>query len=339
MKIFYIKTTETCNLNCDHCFTSGSKGKKIYFDPERTAKFVNQFAGDEMHIDFHGGEPFLAPLGDMYAFWNSVRDVCGSSVSFGATSNLTYKLSQDKIDFMTKVLNKRIATSWDEGIRWKDKKQYQLWEKNVKELVSRGFEVKVFISMNTALMLRNPKDILDMLQGLGIREVAFERLTHDGSANRNPLIFPTNKVIDDWIYEMHLVNDRKWFDNILLESIYAKFEGGDNRSSTFCRGCEQIMFTINADGTVAGCPNSAPTAHYATVEATKEEVMSHNGRTCMIAEEAFIDPRCISCEVFGQCGGDCYKLGWDTQCPAPKRLMYGLNNKADGIVQLQVHVL
>lgn len=339
MKVFYIKTTETCNLNCDHCFTSGSKGRKIYFDPEKTAGFVNQFAGDDMHIDFHGGEPFLAPLEDMYTFWNLVKDKCGSNVSFGATSNLTYNLSSDKIDFMTNVLDKRIGTSWDEGIRWKDKRQFSLWEKNVKKLISLGFDIKIFISMNTALMSRNPKDILDMLQGLGIREVAFERLTHDGSAKRNPMIFPTNKEIDDWIYEMHLVNDREWFDNILLESIYSKFEGGSNRESTFCRGCEKIMFTINADGTVAGCPNSAPTSHYATIDDSKEIVMAHEDRTCMIATEAHIDTRCISCEVFGECGGDCYKLEWDTQCPAPKRLMYGLNNKANRTVQLQVHIL
>lgn len=339
MKVFYIKTTETCNLDCDHCFTSGSRGRKIYFDPVKTARFVNEFQGESMHIDFHGGEPFLAPLEDMYTFWEQVSDKCSPNVSFGATTNLTYKLTEDKLKFMEVALGSRIATSWDEGIRWKDNRQYSLWEKNVKFLVARGFEIKVFISMNTSLMSRNPKDVLDMLQELGIKEVAFERLTHDGSATRNPAIFPTNKAIDDWIYEMHLVNDRDWFDNVLLESIYSKFEGGSQRESTFCRGCEKIMFTINADGTVAGCPNSAPTSHYTTIDASKRDALSHDKRTCMIAEETYINPHCVSCEVFGQCGGDCYKLEWDTQCPAPKRLMYGLNNKTDRAVQLQVHVL
>ena len=35
--MFYIKTTETCNLNCDHCFTNGKNGRKIYFHPESIA--------------------------------------------------------------------------------------------------------------------------------------------------------------------------------------------------------------------------------------------------------------------------------------------------------------
>jgi radical SAM protein with 4Fe4S-binding SPASM domain len=334
MKVFYIKTTETCNLNCSHCFTSGIHGRKIFFNPEKTADFVNEFIGEKIHIDFHGGEPFLAPLEDMYKFHKIIDAVFGCEATFGATSNLTYKLSQEKIDFMTKVLNKRIATSWDEGIRWKDKKQYQLWKKNVKELISRGFEVKVFISMNTALMLRNPKDILDMLKDLGIREVAFERLTVDGSAIRNPDIFPTNKEVDDWIYEMSLVNDRDYFDNVLLESIYAKFETGDNRQSTFCRECEKFMYTVNADGTIAGCPNSAPTAHYAHIEDDILDITGNESRSCMIVKESYIDPRCIKCPVFGECGGDCYKLQWDTQCPAPKKLMTSLKESTEGKVGL-----
>jgi len=333
MKVFYIKTTETCNLDCSHCFTSGKSGRKIYFDPVKTAMWVNQFQGEQCHFDYHGGEPFLAPLNDLYKFYELVHPILGDTSTFGATTNLTYKLDDDKLEFMDTVLNKRIGTSWDEGIRWSDDRQYNLWKSNVRLLIDRGYTIKVFISMNTALIERDPKDILLMIKDLGIQELALERLTHDGSATRNPLIFPTNKEIDDWIYDLHIVseelNSREWLYNTLLESIYSKFELGDQRAGTFCRGCEKMMFTINADGTIAGCPNSAPTSHYATIDDSLEYVLSHSGRSCMIAEENYINPDCIPCEVFGQCGGDCYKLEWDTQCPAPKKLMYGLNNKTN----------
>jgi uncharacterized radical SAM superfamily Fe-S cluster-containing enzyme len=40
--LFYIKTTETCNLNCAHCFTNGKNGRKIYFDPTRVASWLNK---------------------------------------------------------------------------------------------------------------------------------------------------------------------------------------------------------------------------------------------------------------------------------------------------------
>ncbi len=232
MKIFYIKTTETCNLNCSHCFTSGINGRKIYFDPIKTGEWVAQFgqvSKEECHLDFHGGEPFLAPLKDLYTFHRIVKEAIPHA-SFGATTNLTYKLTSEILEFMDTVLNKRVATSWDEGIRWDNDKQYNLWKNNVSLLIERGYTIKCFISMNTQLCGKSPIEVLLMLRNLGIHEVAFERLTHDGSANRNPDIFPTNKVIDDWIYELHLASielgTHEWIENVLLDSIYNKFEKG-----------------------------------------------------------------------------------------------------------------
>ena len=61
--MFYIKTTETCNLNCSHCYTSGKNGRKLYFNPTHVSHWVNQFASNRTaHFEFHGGEPFLAPI-------------------------------------------------------------------------------------------------------------------------------------------------------------------------------------------------------------------------------------------------------------------------------------
>ena len=64
----YVKTTETCNLNCYHCFTSGTNGAKIYFDPVRTANWVNQLDRDTIFYEFHGGEPMLASVESMMKF-------------------------------------------------------------------------------------------------------------------------------------------------------------------------------------------------------------------------------------------------------------------------------
>ena len=57
--LVYVKTTETCNLNCSHCFTSGINGRKIYFDAKKTANWCNQLDTQDNHIHFeyHGGAP------------------------------------------------------------------------------------------------------------------------------------------------------------------------------------------------------------------------------------------------------------------------------------------
>ena len=58
--MFYVKTTETCQLNCKHCFTNGINGAKIYFNPEKTIDWFKRFReyhgeNHQAHFEFHGG--------------------------------------------------------------------------------------------------------------------------------------------------------------------------------------------------------------------------------------------------------------------------------------------
>ena len=63
--LMYLKTTETCQLNCKHCFTSGSNGAKIYWNTDKIVDWIHRFRkdkpskADSIHFEFHGGEPFL----------------------------------------------------------------------------------------------------------------------------------------------------------------------------------------------------------------------------------------------------------------------------------------
>jgi len=59
-----------------------------YFNPEKTARWVNQFSeGRTAHFEFHGGEPFLAPIEDMRQFYDQTREVWPGA-TYGMTSNL-----------------------------------------------------------------------------------------------------------------------------------------------------------------------------------------------------------------------------------------------------------
>jgi len=334
--LFYIKTTETCNLNCDHCFTSGKNGKKIYFDPLKTSKFVNQFAkGRSAHFEYHGGEPFLADIGDMYQFYFETKRVWGDAASYGATTNLTYKLTPEILDFMDNVLNKRIGTSWDANIRWSDKRQRQLWEENLKLLLDRGYTIKLFVSLTKSVIDIKPIEFLKFVKELGVQELALERLTHNGNARKNDHIFPTNLEFQKWILEMYQEtekhNARDWFFNDFLENVYTKFEDDINNAGTFCRDCEQKLFTINADGTVSGCPNSAPEEVWGSIEDNLETTVNKPKRCAIIAAEMSRDSRCYECNMYKYCKGDCHQLEWQGDiCPAPKLLMIQMNRDING---------
>jgi len=332
--MIYLKTTETCNLNCSHCFTSGSNGAKIYWDHKKTADWLTRLSkklseSPHVHLDFHGGEPFLAPVEGMREFYEQCKNLW-PSMSWGIISNLVLKLDDEKISFIREVLNNRIGTSWDPDIRFANPKQYDLWRKNVQTLIDLGVDIKLFISLTKGTLAIEPIDLLEWVRDLGVKELALERLTGNGNALLHPEIFPLNKDQDAWFLKMHHQmqqhNAREWFDNEFMETVYSKFESNFTGAGTFCRDCEERLFTVNADGTVAGCPNSAPEAFYGHISDDIEDLLYNPKRLEIMACEKSRDPRCYECPVFSYCGGDCHQLEWqDNVCGAPKSLMLELS--------------
>lgn len=327
--MFYIKTTETCNLNCDHCFTNGKNGRKIYFHPESIADWCNRVKQYQpnatAHFEYHGGEPFLAPIEDMWKFYNLTQEYWPDA-SYGITTNLVHKLTPAKLDFIEKVLNNRIGTSWDPNIRFENQKQIDLFESNIKLLLDRGCTIKLFVSLTRDCVNIEPIKLLEYVKGLGVQEMDIERVTSNGLATKNLTVFPSNIEMQEWFLKMHeqmIEHDaRHWFHNGFMENVYAKFEKGFTKAGTFCRDCEQKLFTINADGTIAGCPNSAPTDAWGHVMDDVAKSLNAPKRCGIIAEELSRDPRCYDCPVYKYCGGDCHQLAWEGDiCPAPKLLM------------------
>jgi radical SAM protein with 4Fe4S-binding SPASM domain len=354
MNMVYLKTTETCNLNCLHCFTSGSRGAKIYWDHVKVADWLLRLSKklpkeNHVHLEFHGGEPFLAELDTLQYVYNNCKDLWASQ-SWGITTNLTFKLTQDKIDFIMGPLDGRIGTSWDPDIRFASPKQYDLWRKNVETLINLGVQIKLFVSVTKGTIAMEPIDLLEWVRDLGVRELALERLTMNGSAKSNLHIFPTNAEQDQWFLKMHQQSQeadaRSWFDNEFLETVYAKFESNMTSGGTFCRDCEEKLFTVNADGSISGCPNSAPEQGFGHIDDNIDQLFHSPTRIENIACERSRDPRCYECSVFQYCGGDCHQLEWQGDvCGAPKSLMRSLagintggNNKIILIKELKCQV-
>lgn len=343
--MFYLKTTETCNLNCKHCFTNGKNGPKIYWDIHKLVDWLHRFRNEvgenhTAHMEFHGGEPFLAPVSQMRDVYEQCKDLWENQ-TWGVTTNLVFKLNNDILDFMRGPLKKRLGTSWDPDIRFDNPRQYDLWRNNVKTLLEDNFDIKLFISVTKGTINIKPIELLEWIRELGVKEVSFERLTHNGSANLNPEIFPENIEQDAWFLKMHeqseKYNARTWFDNEFLETVYSKFETNFTSAGTFCRDCEQKLFTVNADGTISGCPNSAPEQVYGHIDQNINELLYNPKRIEIISCEKSRDPRCYSCEVFQYCGGDCHQLSWQGDiCGAPKSLMKSLSGINKKIINIKV---
>lgn len=330
----YIKTTDTCQLNCSHCYTEGSKKDKYFFKPDKIIEFFKKFRDqypEVKHIvfSFHGGEPMLAPVYQMYNLKLELEKLF-SSCEFRIQTNLVYELTEQKIEFLNSLDS--IGTSWDIDLRFKTESTLSMWLHNTTKLIDKGNPLTVVTCLSKATIAYPPKYILNWIASLGFKYVLFERISPTGNAEINKNIIPNNSDIDDWLLRMYECSvEEKLYDkihNLFLSSVMSSYV---NKQHQGCRtrSCERNVITINADGTIGGCPDSAPIKFYGNIDQDPKEVFTSNERVLSIACEMCRDPRCYTCPVFDNCNGDCYQLKWDEQCPAPKKLMLKMKEEND----------
>lgn len=333
--IVYMKTTDTCQLNCDHCFTNGSSGSRGWFNPQQSIHFFQQLKKYRPtiangHFSFHGGEPMLCPTDLMFEFWSGVKDLW-PHLWWTVQTNLTYKITEDKRSVFETICNKSFGTSWDYGIRWKTPAQKELWSNNVRELASDGHDLTVMVSLNKKLIEeKEPIEVINELAELGVKHVNFERLTPNGNALLNNHIFPNNLALDRWFMKMWEQTQQhqtwKYIDNMFLDSLLTSYVH-NTFSGCRSRQCEQKIFTLNANGTVGGCPNDATSKHYGTIYEPIEKILFSNHRMCNIQHESLRHPVCNTCPVYDICNGDCHQLSWEEDiCASPKSLMVHLKD-------------
>lgn len=329
----YIKTTEACQLNCKHCFTGGNQNARTFLDVDRTIDWIKRFNNglhpqDEVHFELHGGEPFLAPIHMLYRITEAIRQYGPKRQSIGATTNLTYKLTPELLWFIQTELDS-IGTSWDKGIRFENPKQEELWASNLKKLVSVKKDVVLNVSVSRAVVEMDQEELVKFLRDTGCYKVQFDRITQNGNANNHLDLFPSNAEINQWYLRMHeateKLNAREWFYNSALEDVYVKFEKGNSCSGTFCRDCEETILTLNADGTIGGCPNSAPEEYFGNIDMLMHQLHTAPKRIDLMTKEKVRNDHCFTCPVFSYCGSDCHRLEWEGDvCASPRQLMLKL---------------
>jgi radical SAM protein with 4Fe4S-binding SPASM domain len=342
MRTVYVKTTEACNLNCKHCFTGGDRPPRTFLDLEKTQDWISRFSkyispDDEVHYEIHGGEPFLAPVDTLRAITKSIRDTKLEHISIGATTNLVYKLKDELLDFIVNDLDS-IGTSWDAGIRFANEKQEDLWRKNLQTLTDKGLDVVLNISVSRAVVEMDCEELLKFIRDTKCYKVLFDRITLNGNANNHLQLFPSNAEINDWYLRMHEATEklgaRKWFHNSMLEDVYAKFENSFSACGTFCRDCEERNITLNANGSIGGCPNSAPEEFFGNIGMDIPELFNASKRIDVMVKERTRNDYCYTCPVFSYCGSDCHRLAWDGDvCASPRRLMMRLAGVDDPVSQ------
>lgn len=333
MKTIYIKLTNDCNLRCKHCYLGdvphNVMGTHTYQNIMEKLDRM-RIAGEKFEVILHGGEPlmhFMDPV-----FVNSFRTMNALNIPVTMTTNLVCELTTFKrevIGYMRPSKDSKpfICTSWDKDIRFTREGMQELWENNVKDLLSSGVDIQVIVTVTKILIdTMTPDELFSYFKGLGFSKINFERLTVTGRAAKNKELIPTNKAMRKWLYDAYVVNKEKYnFSIPLFENLEWAKKGVYNGCRA--RQCSKNVITYNPDGSVATCPNiSGRIIAYmgrATSATEAIKVLSCE-TTCkqICAEEQTRHNECYTCPHFGTCNGDCFQLSWDkTGCPGLVEIM------------------
>lgn len=340
MKKIYIKTTESCNLHCQHCYINDFRKQKEFFDWEKTANWVERYLNffrienKDVEFSFHGGEPFLCDLDILQKFINRFP-----GANFNATSNLCFPIDLEFLNFIernfldyTRDGTPYIKTSWDYKIRFPKSELEGLWVNNVKNLADEGISIHVTTCLTSDLIREvDTYAYLDQMSILGVESLNFERLTENTTMDKS--LIPDYLEQDNWLLKMYLENETSFgfyidlFENIKLAVINGELSGCRKRQ------CMQDVLTINANGTIGGCPNTALLEPFSSIEKDPSDLIQNQCHLCLLRKEQIRNNRCYLCPFFKYCNGDCHQLSWQNGvCPAPKKIFeYLINNfKVEG---------
>ena len=327
MRKIYIKTTESCNLHCKHCYINDFRKQTRFFDWEKTAnwvqKYINLFKlkNEEILFSFHGGEPFLCDLDILQKFIDRFP-----GANFNATSNLCFPIYTDFYDFVKKnfidpvTKIPYIKTSWDYKIRFRNAEQEGLWTSNVVNLAG-----EMDVHVTTCLTKDLIKDVipysyLEEMQNLGVSSLNFERLTENTTMDKS--LIPDYEEQDKWLFEMFLDNETSFGFPIEIFDNLKRAAAGEGFSGCRKRNCMQEVLTINADGTIGGCPNTALLEPFSSIDKDPVDLIKNQCQICLIDKEQIRNNKCYTCPYYKICNGDCHQLSWQGDiCPAPKKVI------------------
>lgn len=307
LKNLRIKLTNNCQLHCRHCYNTGYNNTNTMSDCifDQVLVFLSQLSNkQDYRIILHGGEPFLYDHDKIGRLIDCCNQLQFAAVS--ACTNLVYKIDDKMLNLLSKLYDRRltstgpvIETSWDYNIRFDNRKQLDLWESNVRSLISRNIIPEVSITLTNQLVDQlTPVEIYQYINNLGIRYIQFERLLVCGRASIN--LVPETTKLAKWLA---IAADQKP-QNVSVR-FFDEISDGLQGNCHGCIGrhCYDNQFTIDVDGTIYGCPVDYIHKRGSVFDGIRPNNQQFNMINC-------VPSQCINCRYANVCKGDCYLVDY-----------------------------
>lgn len=343
-KKIYVKLTENCNMNCDHCYVKTiSEQRAVMLSVQKALDYIIRYMNywytklrDKVsfNISFHGGEPFLnlKSISSMKEIIDLIRSKTSIKFSTDATTNLMSECFSseniyDTTDFISKYfynldLNKSfLKISYDFGdLRFKnniDEAQFVERAKQIRSLSCNSIKLKVNICLSTKF--------LDFVKNYGILavyhkiydivgedgEAHFEYLTKNTTPDRS--LVPSSEEIDKiFFYPFYRVFGNKQHSYLVdnFEDILYALKG--EYIGCRARQCMYNVITINPSGRITGCPNTVKS--FATID---DAIYEPKKDFELVVKERNVRMECMLCKYYKVCHGGCFQLA-ENGCTFPK---------------------
>lgn len=322
----YIKLTNGCNLQCKHCYNEimNNHNSMSRETLDKVIVWLKEFRNTHkeslIDMSLHGGEPMLYNLDDILYLLDSTNDL---NLRWCITTNLVYPITNKHIEIFKRMIpydKPMIMTSYDFGdLRFKFN-QENIWKENIKILQDNDIEVQPIICVTDYVVKNISTDkFFKFIDDNNIKKFNLERITETGRASVNP-IKPKNIDQNKWLLDIY----KEYKNRDLLCPLFNGIEHSLNGIFLGCRArkCMERVITINPDGSISTCPNMANKS-YGTLD-----YIDTNKHCELINFEKNVDIRCLTCQYYNYCNGDCSQLKWDeTGCQGMITIYdYILNN-------------
>jgi len=322
MLYVYLKTTNECNLFCDHCYVPlEAKKQKNVLTSEVLESFVTGLKilpEEKFRFIWHGGEPFLHGVALVENYSRFIAEKLGENrCFFEVQTNLILDREElfKLVEFSKNFTGGVIGTSYDFGIR-KLNGSHELflkkWMESIRFLRENGIFISVVITLTRLVDVEKLFEFMETMMDIcGIISFHLERFTPSGTGalNRSKLylnnaefFFLFEKILDNYV---SLLERGRIFYLGPFEKMAREYFSGRG-AGCFSGDCLSKILTLNPDGTVSSCPDLAFYDEYIFGNILHDSLASILGSPKRVksicSQVQFV---CPDCEYYPFCHGGC----------------------------------
>ena len=280
----------------------------------------------------HGGETFLASI----SYLREACEIIRSEFKFPdflivPQTNLLCKITDETLKFLLDYCHNQVGVSWDADIRFATTTQEETFFKNLRFLIDNHRSAYISITQQVHLLKRDPIELARKFDGANA--IDFELLSPFSPEVKKLKV--NNEEWSNWylkLVEYYLANNTGW--SLPTVDLFVKSIMDGEVHDCKCRCCDRRTLTLNTNGTVGLCPDTAyfdPVTDVSRLNDEHWDTFTKLSQSQILRRFDTTEPSCYTCDHFDVCGGHCEKELFDEsdECPMSKKVIQFVKDHVD----------